>query len=245
MFTALATMALLAAPALVAATTGSAIVVNSCTYDVFLANTPSDDGVHTTDSKTLAPGGKYQQTWTELTNLAGWSIKLSLSATEWSSDIMQYEYTYQNDGIIWYDLSDVNGNPWNANWEITAESPSSTCSPLQQAYRYATDDAYGMQACADDSVITVTLCSGNTAAVSSVSSAAVVSSSAVAASSVASSTPVQTTTFATSTVATISAVTTNAVGSTTTNVKTATVTSVVTSTHWHHSHGARHATRLA
>lgn len=40
-------------------------------------------------------------------------------------------------------------------------SDSDTCNPKQQAYRYATDDAYGMQSCNCDSSITVTLCSGS------------------------------------------------------------------------------------
>ena len=74
------------------------------------------------------------------------------------SNILQYEYTFHGDGIIWYDLSEVNGNPWDGNWEITA---SDGCTPRQAAYRYATDDAYGMQDCADSSTITVTICSGD------------------------------------------------------------------------------------
>ena len=27
------------------------------------------------------------------------------------SDILQFEYTFHNDGIIWYDLSEVDGFP--------------------------------------------------------------------------------------------------------------------------------------
>jgi len=181
----LAIMALMAASAVEGLGVGNAVVVNGCDYEVYMANTPSDDGVHTTQSMTMQPNATYSQTWTQLDNGAGWSIKLSQSATDWTDNIMQYEYTFQNDGIIWYDLSDVNGNPWNADWEITATSPSSTCSPLQQAYRYATDDAYGMQACPQDSVITVTLCSGDDdgAAGSASSSVAAETSSTAAASS--------------------------------------------------------------
>ncbi|KAK5136890.1 hypothetical protein LTR08_001812 [Meristemomyces frigidus] len=263
-------MALMAASAIADLTVGNAVVINTCDYEVYMANTPSDDGVHKTQTMTMQPNAMYSQTWTELTNGAGWSIKLSKSATEWTSDIMQYEYTFHDDGLIWYDLSDVNGNPWDADWEITASSNSSTCSPLQQAYRYATDDAYGMQACPQDSVITVTLCSGEdgTAASNSSSVAAETSSTAAATaysddastmaasttampttaasttaeSSVAqeTSTPVETTTFATSTLATSSAVTTDSDGATTTEVATAVITDVVTSTHWHHWNTARH-----
>lgn len=168
-----ATAALVAAAA--ADSVGSAIVVNKCSYDVTLVNVPSADGGYSEIDKKLSPSDTYTQKWTSLSNGNGWSIKLSNSSS--LENILQYEYTYQNDGTIWYDLSEVNGNPWDGNWEITADSGS--CTPKQQAYRYATDDAYGMQACPADSTITVTLCSGdesNDSAASSASSAAVAES---------------------------------------------------------------------
>ncbi|KAI5241462.1 hypothetical protein E4T47_06286 [Aureobasidium subglaciale] len=149
-----ATAALVAAAA--ADSVGSAIVVNKCNYDVTLVNVPSANGGYSEVDKTLSPSDTYTQKWTSLTNGNGWSIKLSNSTS--LDNILQYEYTYQNDGTIWYDLSEINGNPWNGNWEITANSGA--CTPKQQAYRYATDDAYGMQSCAADAIITVTLCSG-------------------------------------------------------------------------------------
>jgi len=168
-----ATAALVAAAA--ADSVGSAIVVNKCSYDVTLANVPSANGGYSEIDKILSPSDTYTQQWTSLTNGNGWSIKLSNSSS--LENILQYEYTYQNDGTIWYDLSEVNGNPWDGNWEITANSAS--CTPKQQAYRYATDDAYGMQACPADAVITVTLCSGDDSNDSAASSA----SSSVAAES--------------------------------------------------------------
>ncbi|TKA83425.1 hypothetical protein B0A55_00369 [Friedmanniomyces simplex] len=165
---------------------GRAIVVNACEYEVYVCGVPAQGGGYTEIDKTLSPNGTFTQQWTELSNSQGWSIKLSKDTA--LANIMQYEYTFHNDGTIWYDLSDVNGNPWNSDWEITAESPSSTCTPKQQAYRYATDDAYGMQACPQDSVITVTLCSGesqnNGGAASASSSVAAATSSIASASSV-------------------------------------------------------------
>ncbi|KAF2766045.1 hypothetical protein EJ03DRAFT_192184 [Teratosphaeria nubilosa] len=149
--------ALLASTA-AASSVGSAVVVNACEYDVYICNVPASGGGYTQIDKTLSRNGTYQQTWTELANSQGWSIKLSMDST--LGNIMQYEYTFHNDGTIWYDLSDVNGNPWDGNWEITATNEADDCDPKDQAYRYSTDDAYGMQACSQDSVITVTLCSG-------------------------------------------------------------------------------------
>ncbi|KAH0021738.1 hypothetical protein KCU78_g6015, partial [Aureobasidium melanogenum] len=170
-----ATAALVAAAA--AQSVGSAVVVNKCSYDVTLANVPSANGGYSEIDKILSPSDSYTQQWTELTNGNGWSIKLSNSSS--LSNILQYEYTFQNDGTIWYDLSEVNGNPWDGDWEITSNTAS--CTPKQQAYRYATDDAYGEQACPSDATITVTLCSGNddndSAASSASSSVAIASTS--------------------------------------------------------------------
>lgn len=155
MNTIIASVALMATSALA---TGTAIVINKCGYDVEMQNTPSAGGGQSTIIQTLSPGGSYSQVYTPLTNGNGWSIKLGKDGN--MNNIMQYEYTFHNDGTIWYDLSDVNGNPWNGNWEITA---TGSCTPRQAAYRYSTDDAYGMQSCPDSSSITVTLCSGTSA----------------------------------------------------------------------------------
>ncbi|KAK5715834.1 hypothetical protein LTR17_016588 [Elasticomyces elasticus] len=185
MYAILASAAFMATSA-AAMSVGTAHVINKCTYDVYLANTPAADGGYTTIDKTLGPDDSYSQQWTELNGGNGWSIKLSKDDVP-GGQLLQYEYTFHNDGTIWYDLSEVDGNPWDANWEITADSPSSTCSPKQQAYRYATDDAYGMQSCPQDAEITVTLCSGESqnddGAASASSSVAAVTSSIAAATS--------------------------------------------------------------
>ena len=146
-------MALFAAHALAV---GNAVVINKCGYDVHMSNTPSAGGGFNAVNQMLKSGGQYSQQFTQLTNSNGWSLKLS-KTNQFMSDILQYEYTFQDDGIIWFDLSEVNGNPWDGNWEITA---TGSCTPRQAAYRFATDDAYGMQSCPQDSSITVTLCSG-------------------------------------------------------------------------------------
>jgi hypothetical protein len=148
-----------ASAALVAAAhaAGDAIVINNCKYDVHMSNVPASGGGYSNIDKVLSSGNTYSQPWTQLSNGNGWSIKLSKEAGAFGDNILQYEYTFHNDGTIWYDLSEVNGNPWDKNWEITANNG---CKPRQAAYRYATDDAYGMQSCADDASITVTVCSG-------------------------------------------------------------------------------------
>ncbi|GAB7349159.1 hypothetical protein MBLNU459_g8098t1 [Dothideomycetes sp. NU459] len=242
-----ATAALVAGAA--ADTIGSAIVINKCTYDVYLANTPAADGGYSEVDKTLSPNDQYSQQYTELTNGDGWSLKLSNSSTNWN-DILQYEYTFHNDGTIWYDLSEVNGNPWDGNWEIT--SSTSSCAPKQQAYRYATDDAYGMQSCPDSATITVTLCSGESqddaGASSASSSVAVASSSAAAAGTnpVASTTEVApSSAFTTATPTSSKVVSTTLATSVVTSAPASsgsgdvvvTVTRVATTTYWTHQWG--------
>lgn len=172
---------------------GQAIVVNKCSSDVYLQNTPSDDGVHTEVDKTLKTGDSYSQTYTQLANNMGWSLKLSNSTS--MDNIMQYEYTFLDDGVIWYDMSNVNGNPWDGNWLFTSDD--STCKPTHGAYQYSTDDANGMQASCDQSAsITVTLCAqddnSDGSDVSSSASSAVYSTTAPASSAAASSAAVST-----------------------------------------------------
>jgi hypothetical protein len=135
---------------------GHAVVVNACDYEVKMCNVPASGGGYDQVEQWLQPNETYTQQYTELSNGNGWALKLSDSDS--LDHVLQYEYTTHNDGIIWYDLSQVDGNPWYGNWQITTDSE--TCSPKQQAYRYANDDAYGMQSCPDDADITVTLCSG-------------------------------------------------------------------------------------
>jgi hypothetical protein len=135
---------------------GNAIVKNACKYEVKMCNVPASGGGYQQIDKMLQPNETYTQQYTELSNGNGWAIKLS--DDENLDHILQYEYTVHNDGMLWYDLSQVDGNPWYGNWQITTNSKN--CKPKQQAYRYANDDAYGMQSCPDDADIIVTLCSG-------------------------------------------------------------------------------------
>ncbi|KAH0365701.1 hypothetical protein KCU65_g5950, partial [Aureobasidium melanogenum] len=234
-----ATAALVAAAA--AQSVGSAVVVNKCSYDVTLANVPSADGGYSEIDKTLSPSDSYTQQWTELSNGNGWSIKLSNSSS--LNNILQYEYTFQNDGTIWYDLSEVNGNPWDGDWEITSNTAS--CTPKQQAYRYATDDAYGMQACPSDATITVTLCSGDDDNDSAASSA----SSSVAVESTSSHSTFSTTAAAPSTVGasatTLQTSVITSAATTSSNGAVVTVTQTAYTTYWDGHHWGRPGKRDA
>lgn len=150
----IATSALLAFAA-VAHGQGSAIVVNSCDYDVYVTNVPASiSGLSEIGPLTIAPGSSYSQVYTELPSAGGWSIKLSTAAD--SADVLQYEYSYPGSETIFYDLSQINGDPWGGNWAFSSEGD---CTPEQTAYTYPSDDLAAMQACPDTSSVTLTLCS--------------------------------------------------------------------------------------
>lgn len=131
--------------------------MNQCPEPITVTNVPAAGGGQSQiGPQSLSTGGSYSQQFTQLSNGQGWSLKLGKGSD--TSNIIQYEYTYHNDGTIWYDLSAVNGDPFNGDWALSA---SGGCNPRQAAYRYPTDDTYGMQSCPDSSTITVTLCGGS------------------------------------------------------------------------------------
>ena len=136
---------------------GGVVVQNACTNNIYIKNTPADGGGFRSEWKTLEQGGEYFQQWTELINGNGWSVKMSSIAGSFGPpNVFQFEYTFHNDGTIWFDLSEVDGNPWHDNWSISRVSGE--CTPQNVAYRYSTDDAHGMQDCPQDAVLLVTLC---------------------------------------------------------------------------------------
>ena len=135
---------------------GGVTIQNTCKQDVYIDNTPAANGGFVSYFQTLEPGEEFYQQWTKLTNGDSWSVKMSYINGSFGDNIMQFEYTFHNDGTIWYDLSQVDGCPWQENWCIS--SPSDTCHLRQVYYRFSTDDAFGMQAYPQDAEILVTLC---------------------------------------------------------------------------------------
>jgi hypothetical protein len=98
--------------------TSTAHVINSCLFPIFLK---SVDGNHPDSQRAIRVESgatwseHYKQPWDARTNdIAGVSIKISRD--EWNfrdspaeaGVITQFEYTFKNDGKIWYDGSNVN-----------------------------------------------------------------------------------------------------------------------------------------
>jgi hypothetical protein len=153
---------------------GSGVIINNCDYAVSLDNTPAAGEGATGESRTLHKGDSYSQHWTGLEgHHDGWSMKLRPADADPSSKCMQYEYTYQptnpsTPDIIWFDISYVDGDPFNQNWSLS--SNNATCHSLlhHEAYAYSTDDARGMQKPCDCTAdITLILCPASSSSSSS------------------------------------------------------------------------------
>jgi len=104
-------------------------------------------------------GDSYSHTYETAPNGGGWSIKLAPGINDVDDPekpIMQWEYTFLNDGEIWYDLSGVDGSPYGDDWEISNDNP--TCAVEQKQYLHPTDDTKMQGSCQDSTSIKVTLC---------------------------------------------------------------------------------------
>ena len=109
-----------------AAPLGSSNVVNDCSFPVYLyACDESSCGAEVT----LAPGQEYSEPYTSTTN-DGVSIKIGTTSGEVQKPILQFEYTNSN-GLVYFDVSQVNGNPFSANGYFLSDSAGlhDTCSP--------------------------------------------------------------------------------------------------------------------
>ena len=158
--------ALVAAPAAVSAV-GNAIVQNKCSEPAYFWSVDIDDQG---SMKTIAPGASYSEPYKSHSS-GGVSIKLSpntIQSAYDSDNIAQFEYTL--DGMIWYDISLINGNPFKDGGMtlIPGESscPTKYCAPeldtCSDAYMVWNDD-HATGACASGSDTTFVLCSGNPA----------------------------------------------------------------------------------
>lgn len=174
----------LAGTALAQSSPGNAILINSCNAPIYMQNTPSTTDQYSVVSQTIQPGAQYTQEFTQLSNGGGWSIKVSMNGDDWTSDLLQYEYTWDGTsgtygGLIWFDVSMVNGNGFSEPWYI---SGTGSCDPAQTFYGVGQpNDNYASQSCDAPASITVDICksaSGSTGGSSSEAPSSVATSSA-------------------------------------------------------------------
>lgn len=139
--------------------TGSAIVNNKCSHDIYLWSIDSS-----ADAKQhiLSSGETYSENYRTSSNGGGVSLKMSLSEDQ--DKISQFEYTIVEPQVF-YDLSNVNGYPFSEGG-ITIEPSDSSCTSItceagepncKQAYNQPYDD-WATQGCDCSTNLVLNLC---------------------------------------------------------------------------------------
>ncbi|KKZ68612.1 hypothetical protein EMCG_05769 [[Emmonsia] crescens] len=92
---------------------GNAIVINNCPYDTFLNSVGSGIGP---EQYLVRNAGRYSEPFRRDPISGGISLKITRMAGGLLQGAPQTNYAYNlNEGRIWYDLSNVFGNPFEPN----------------------------------------------------------------------------------------------------------------------------------
>lgn len=178
-----AAAALLLAP-LAKAATGEAIVQNECAFPVYLWSVSNVAG----PMVTVPVGSNYTETYRANPNGGGISIKIADKADS-SDGITQFEYTLAT--TIWYDISNINGYPFE-QWGVTLIPSISTCTTkvcpagitlCADAYN-TPDENWATADCDASADLVLVLCSGQVGT-TPVANASSIASSVIAASTAA------------------------------------------------------------
>ena len=145
---------------------GTARVVNNCGTEVYFASVAQS----VNDAMSVLPASGMSETY----SLPGVGISIKLAANE-SGPVTQFEFTWQ-DGDIYYDISNINGNPFiEGGMELVPSMvgdsnypscQSVSCPAGQQVCTaaYNTPDETKTLVCNQDSDLVMTLCPGGGAA---------------------------------------------------------------------------------
>lgn len=149
---------------------GSANVVNNCPSDLYLWSV----GDVAAPMVTISAGAN----WTEAYQTRAYGgISIKISPTIDDTSIVQFEYTL--DDKLWYDLSNVNGNPFRSS-DLLLSSKGTTCQDIacpagesncKMAYTVFDDD-YATHACDGGIDLTLTMCAAHDKVVQVVAAAA-------------------------------------------------------------------------
>lgn len=147
--------------------TGSAIINNQCSHDVYLWPVSADESAGS--PTVIKSGGNWSQQYKSISS-GGMSLKLS-DNDDMSSGITQFEYTLAG-GMIWYDISNVNCLPFGlgtcpfqaTGMHLSGGSgcPTAVCQggadTCHDAYTYPKDD-WASLSCQPSTDTTLNLCS--------------------------------------------------------------------------------------
>ncbi|KAL2152136.1 hypothetical protein VTH82DRAFT_5320 [Thermothelomyces myriococcoides] len=144
----------LAAAAPLAAAVGNARVVNKCNFDVHLwAVGGGIDGPH----KLAKNGGKYSEPFQKDPVSGGRALKITIDEDGLYNGDPQTIYAYNLDGpTIWYDLSDVFGDPF-AGHKLRVASHEPSCAVIEWPNGVPPEGSQ-VKNCNSDKSVTLTLC---------------------------------------------------------------------------------------
>ncbi|KAF3392740.1 Antigenic thaumatin-like protein [Penicillium rolfsii] len=150
-----AAIAIAAALAPLASAVGNARVVNQCGFPVYVWSV----GGSVSQQNTVASGGTYSEVLHHDPASGGIAIKLTTVANGLYNGSPQTNFAYTLDGQqVWYDLSDVFGDPFS-NHAINVKA-SASCPSICWPSGIATSGASQVKVCDANSDVTLTLCSG-------------------------------------------------------------------------------------
>lgn len=160
---------------------GQAVVENKCDFPVYLWSVSDQvNPMQTLD----ANSGNYSESYR--TNADGGGISIKISRDQSQDTVTQFEYTLTN--TLWYDVSNINGYPFQ-DWGLTLVPSEDGCpnvlcaagvAACSDAYNVPTDN-HATSACSTEANTVLVLCSGQADDQSAAEGATSVASAATAA----------------------------------------------------------------
>ena len=155
-FTSLLTIAgLVAGAPLEQRSPGKAVVQNKCAFPVYLA---SVSGFVTPAPQKLAPGATWSENYRQDASGGGVSVKIAKGDNLATNPIEQLEYKV--DTALWYDLSEINGHPFEGQKIVLQPSGGNgpSCVPVNSKTAYQRPDDTATKSCPLNTDLTLTLC---------------------------------------------------------------------------------------
>ncbi|PGG95006.1 hypothetical protein AJ79_10322 [Helicocarpus griseus UAMH5409] len=133
---------------------GNATVINNCPFPVYLTWVGQCQGPEVTLN---AEGGRYIETFTRDPVSGGIALKITRVQGGVSQGAPQTIYAYNlNNGLIWYDLSEVFGSPFAPN--ALRLAPSDITCPTIFWPSGVSPGGSQVRNCQENSTVTLTLC---------------------------------------------------------------------------------------
>jgi hypothetical protein len=147
-----------------AQTVGQAVVLNSCNQSIWYTSVSNV----APPVAELLPGLIYRETFRIYPGGNG-GISIKLGYDQDLTTILQFEYTYVPSSYeVWYDLSNLNGDPFVDDGFVlegsSSDCKSITCAPGEEicydAYTYPTESGV-VFVCGSSNTLTLTICSAS------------------------------------------------------------------------------------